>query len=552
VSGGWALKRRFLLFRLVLLVSLSPCLLVSSPARAAPPTFTYLFPAGAQRGKTVEVTAGGVFPRWPVQVWVEGKGIEVKPARDKGRLTVTVADDAVPGTYWIRLFDAEGASSPRPFLVGTLPEVLEQGPKDAKKPQVLASSSLVVNGRLEKPGDVDCFALTLRRGQTLVASLLANRTLGSPMDGVLQVVSADGFVLEHNDDFHGLDPQIVFAVPKDGTYIVRTFAFPAVPDAGIQFAGGEQFIYRLTLTTGGFIDHPFPLAVARAKPGQVELVGWNIPEAARTLPIERTADLDSVTLFHPQVANTVAVRLEPHPAIVQDKANDRRHPQTLALPVTVSGCLERAEAVHVYRFEAKKGQRLSFQVEAQALGFPLSPVLVLTDAAGKSLARAEGPAPGRDPELSFQVPGDGVYQLEVSDLHGGGGPRFLYRLRATPAEPDFDLSLAADRFVLAPGKPLDIPVTVAARNGFDRPIELVVEGLPEGVTAAPLPAAAGTKAITLRLSGGAKPASVPIRIVGKSKGKEELTRTARAALAGLDASTVNVWLTVPGTAGEKK
>jgi hypothetical protein len=534
--------------------------LLATSAQAAPPTLTYLFPAGAQRGKTVEVTAGGVFPSWPVQAWVEGKGVGVKAARDKGRLTVTVADDAAPGTYWIRLFNAEGASAPRPFVVGTLPEVLEQEPNDdAKKPQVLASSNLVVNGRLEKPGDVDCFAVNLRRGQTLVASLQANRTLGSPMDGVLEVVSADGFVLEHNDDFHGLDPQIVFPVPKDGSYVVRTFAFPAVPDASIQFAGGELFIYRLTLTTGGFADHPFPLAVARAAPGQVELVGWNIPEAARRLRLDPSPDLDSVPLFHPQVANTVTVRLEPHPAIVQDKANDRRHPQPLTLPVTVSGCLEQAEAVHSYRFEAKKGQRLSFQVEAQALGFPLSPVLALTDAASKPLARAEGPALGRDPELSFQVPGDGAYQLEVSDLHAGGGPRFLYRLRAAPAEPDFELSLAADRFVLTPGKPLDIPVTVVGRNGFDRPIELVAEGLPEGVTAAALPAAAGAKALTLRLSGGAKPASVPIRIVGKAKGKEELTRRARAALAGLDAATVNVWLTVPASStatdkpvGEKK
>jgi hypothetical protein len=530
--------------------------LPATSAQAAPPTLTYLFPAGAQRGTTVEVTAGGSFPRWPVQVWVEGKGVEVKPARDQGRLTVTVANDAVPGTYWLRLFDAEGASSPRPFVVGTLPEVLEQEPNDdAKKPQLLASSSLVVNGRLEKPGDVDCFAVNLRGGQTLVAALQANRTLGSPMDGVLEVVSADGFVLEHNDDFHGLDPQIVFQVPKDGTYVVRTFAFPAVPDASIQFAGGELFIYRLTLTTGGFADHPFPLAVSRTQPGEVELAGWNIPEAARKLRIDPAPDLDTVTLFHPQVANTVTVRLEPHPAVVQDKGNDHRHPQALTLPVTVSGCLERAEAVHAYRFEGRKGQRLGFQVEARALGFPLSPVLVVTDAAGKPLARAEGPALGRDPELAFQVPGDGAYQLELSDLHAGGGPRFLYRLRAMPAAPDFELSLAADRFVLAPGKPLDIPVTLVGRNGFDRPVEVSAEGLPEGVTAAALPAAAGAKAVALRLSGGAKPASVPIRIVGKSKGNEALVRPARAALAGLDAATANVWLTVPGTdkpAGEKR
>ena len=40
----------------------------------------------------------------------------------------------------------------------------------------------------------------------IVAVMDANRTLGSPMDGLLQVVSPRGFVLAQNDDSNGLDP----------------------------------------------------------------------------------------------------------------------------------------------------------------------------------------------------------------------------------------------------------------------------------------------------------------------------------------------------------
>jgi hypothetical protein len=166
-------------------------------ARTAPPKLDYLFPAGAQRGTTVEITAAGTFERWPVKAYVEGNGVELKPAKTSGKLTVTVAKDAEPGVYWIRLYDAEGATIARPFIVGTLPEVMEQEPNDdPKKPQVLDKSQVVVNGRLDKPGDVDTFAVKLTKGQTLVASLEAYRTLRSPMDGVLQILSADGFVLE--------------------------------------------------------------------------------------------------------------------------------------------------------------------------------------------------------------------------------------------------------------------------------------------------------------------------------------------------------------------
>src|SRR5205823_5707083 len=105
-----------------------------------------------------------------------------------------------PGVHYLRVYDDQGASSLRPFIVGTLPEVVEQEPNDdPRKPQVLPGSC-VVNGRLEKPGDVDGFAIKLLKGHTLVSHMMANRVLGSPCDAVLQVLSAEGFVLAENND----------------------------------------------------------------------------------------------------------------------------------------------------------------------------------------------------------------------------------------------------------------------------------------------------------------------------------------------------------------
>ncbi len=303
-----------------LLLSLA-LLAMPNAGRAAPPTLTYLFPAGAQQGQSVVLTAGGSFERWPVQAWVDRKGVDIKPVADKkGQLSVTVAADAVPGIYWMRLYDEQGASALRPFLVGTLPEILEQEPNDdPKKPQELPSSCVVVNGRLERTGDVDSFAVLLHKGETLVASVEANRTLGSPMDAVLQILSSDGFVLEQNNDDHGLDPQVVFTAPKEDRYVVRLFAFPATPDSSIRFAGGETYIYRLTLTTGGFADHALPLAVSRADPGTVSVKGWNIPPDARQLTVQPEPAADTVVLWHPKLANTIPVLLELHSCLADDE-----------------------------------------------------------------------------------------------------------------------------------------------------------------------------------------------------------------------------------------
>ncbi len=528
-------------------------LAVPNCTQAAPPTVTYLLPAGAQRGTTAAVSAGGTFERWPVQAWTDGKGVEVKAAKDKGKLSVTVAADAAPGVYWVRLYDEQGASALRPFVVGTLPEVQEQEPNDdPAKPQVLEAASVTVNGRLEKAGDVDGYAVKLRKGQTLVASMDANRVLGSPMDGVLQVVSAAGFVLAQNNDDHGLDPQIVFTAPADGTFVVRAFAFPAEPDSTIRFAGGDNYVYRLTLTTGGFADHAFPLAVPHDNPSEVQLVGWNIPDAAKRVPVPRRDGPGTVTVAHAQVANTAAVRLEPHATIAEVEPNDRQHPQEIELPATVSGRIEPRGDVDVFRFLAKKGQKLLFQAEAQALGSPLDAVLRLTNAAGKTLAEVDDPgsrrSSERDPELAFTVPQDGAFLVELRDLHGSGSFRHVYRIRATVAEPDFALTLAADQFVLTPGKLLEVPVTLTLRNGFVGTVEVTAEGLPAGVTATSVKATSGG-AVKLQLDAGSGPAAGAFRVVGKA---DSLARTATVPVAGPNAVTAPPWLTVLKAAEPKK
>ena len=56
-------------------------LLGTSDAFAKPPSLTGLFPAGAARGQTVTVDATGTFDHWPVQGWVEGRGVASKLVR---------------------------------------------------------------------------------------------------------------------------------------------------------------------------------------------------------------------------------------------------------------------------------------------------------------------------------------------------------------------------------------------------------------------------------------------------------------------------------------
>ena len=98
---------------------------------------------------------------------------------------VTVAAEVLPGTHCL-LFDDEFATTLRPFVVSTLPVLMEQEPNDdPKKPQTLLAAQRTVNGRQEMPGAVDCFAVKLLEAQTLGASLLDDCVLVSPMAGLV-------------------------------------------------------------------------------------------------------------------------------------------------------------------------------------------------------------------------------------------------------------------------------------------------------------------------------------------------------------------------------
>ena len=539
---------------------------LSSAVVAAPPDVKHLFPAGGAAGQTVEVAIGGSAGAAPVQVWCSRDDVKGEVG-ESGKLTIAIGAKAAPGVAWLRLFNAEGASSLRPLVIGSLPETIEVEPNDdLKKATVVPAVPAVVNGVLEKNGDVDVFAVPLKAGQTLVADAVANRQLGSPIDAVLQLLSPAGRVLEQNNDDQGLDPRIVFTAPADGTYFVRVFGFPVEPNSSITFAGAAGAVYRITLATGPFVDHAHPSVVSRGSSGSVKGIGWNLgsnpaPSALTpspspggrgeemVLPFDASSDAASLTLHLPGMNNVATIGVVPHASVVETEPNDREHANEVAFPVTVSGHIDVPRDVDVFRLRASKGQKLEVSVDARTLDSPVDPVLRITDATGKVLQEQDDEARRSfDCQLTFTAPADGEFFFAVSDRFEHGSTRHFYRLTIAPPRPDFALTPSADSFVLTPGKPLEIPVTIAREQGFAGEIEITATGLPEGVTAAlpkSEPKGDSSKSVKLSITAAdAKPWSGPIRIVGKSTTDPAITKMAEVPLTGLATRTDHLWLTV--------
>src|SRR5262245_6915895 len=133
------------MFRVALLVFSSLCSLClcgeSSFLRANPPVASYIFPAGAQRGTSVDVRVGGLFlhdkcdfnisgagiTHSPTltptkRIWFEGPLLPIPesqqqedyPADMSGK--VTVAKDSPLGSRRVRVFTSQGAANGPVFV----------------------------------------------------------------------------------------------------------------------------------------------------------------------------------------------------------------------------------------------------------------------------------------------------------------------------------------------------------------------------------------------------------------------------------------------------
>lgn len=524
---------------------------------AAPPKVDYLFPAGGQRGTEVAVTVGGEFSSWPIEVWTDRAGVVVKAEAEKGKLRVALDANTPPGVCWLRLYSAEGASVARPFLIEQLPEIMEtELVNDApEKPQAV-EGDVIINGRLQKAGDVDGFGVKLKQGQSLVASLRANSVLGSPVDAVLQICElrrrkyssvadapsqVDSYVLVQNHDTLGLDPYLDFVAPKDGTYMVRVFGFVSEPNGTIGFSGGERAIYRLLLTQSGYVDRALPSADGNTW----QLFGPGLPDEG--VLGERAGNI----AFKSSIAGQVT--LPPTASVLSAQTGSPLRIEKDATPALIVGQLATPGAQQEVLFTAKKGDSWDIALQSRSLGYPLDAVLTVMDDTGKSLQQIDDTDKKADPKLTFKAPRDGEYSLRVRDLHHRGGARFIYWLDLKATGPTFSLSITDD-IALAPGKTVEVPVTITRKGGHASNIAISAAGidntpLPPGVTAQVVTSEAkgdSAKSVKLVLSAtaDAAPANVPIAITGRDDANDATVVAEPAATLDFAKPPPHLWLTV--------
>lgn len=91
---------------------------------------------------------------------------------------------------------------------------------------------------------------------------------------------------------------------------------------------------------------------------------------------------------------------------------------------------------------------------------------------------------GDDSRLFFNVPADGDYLVKVRDVRGFEGDNFSYELTARPRKEDFRVDNAFRDISIGTQSYREVRFRCSRIDNFDGPIDVQIEGLPEGFTVA--------------------------------------------------------------------
>lgn len=188
------------------------------------PYITGIFPLGGRIGESATVELMG----WNLPV----DSIRIEPAHDLIRSIhpVFVEKDNI-------FTNRVG------FIMDNLPEVLEREPNDTPETAQGMSTPMVINGRIDRPGDVDYFQI---EGSGAMVMEVFARRLYSPLDSVVRLHDPRGRVMAHNEDYEDRSwPLITHHADSRLHTSTQGARYVSITDS--QGRGGPDFAYRLYL-----------------------------------------------------------------------------------------------------------------------------------------------------------------------------------------------------------------------------------------------------------------------------------------------------------------
>jgi hypothetical protein len=546
----------FAITAILLIVGICPAPAEAQPVPTRDSSSTHIFPAGAQRGSTVAVRVGAECIAPGTRLLVEGQGVspgdselrqrlpsrgEPSPRRKPTEVPITypkewaaelrVAADAPLGTAYWRVHSAQGGTGSRPFIIGDLPEFVETESNSAPELAENVAVPVTINGQISGERDADYFRFHVRAGQWIVLETVCRR-LGSRLDPVLDISRDDGQLQPVEKMYLGEDPVLAFQAPQDGQYLLRI--------ANISFHGDPAHVYRINVT-----GKPLPRLVvpSSGKPGtEADFTIAAFPQAMMPEParvgVRVPSDAAGEFRWENDLFSTpVSILVDDLDVVGETETSDGALPASLAWPVIVDARMDWPADIDQFPLSVRAGDRLSIECRAWPRTSGVIPVVSLRGeqtelGRAQSIDAADGVC-----RIDWVATADETVSLLVSDLGSQHGALAGYRLRIDRGRPDFSLSLASDQFDVVQGANAELTVNTTRFGGFDGEIELLVDGLPEGVTMgeAKIPAGQPQTKITLTATSEARSATCVLHVRGRATlDGRTVERVARSRHLGRD------------------
>ena len=488
------------------------------------PRLISVFPQGSRADATVQAEILGEFlDRASSVVFLDesisGKILDAQPTHLN--LEFKVGAGAINGPHYFRVVSPRGASNLLLFRVGDLPHVTEQEPNSTFAEANPVEPPVTINGRLNVDGDFDFYRFRADAGQTWIFDLRAARN-GNGLDAALILLDEQAREITRNEDYFIWDPFIEYKFERSGTYTV------VVQPTHTQL--DPNFIYQLDIRTAPHLETVSPISMTPGASLEATIYGAGMLDKSARLSFTRDGVMavgfagriletrDSSALIHIDVPDKAPVGAYQLTLVTPTGRSDAatflidRTPvykggEMIQPPVSITSTAHYPNSEH-FRFEAKKGQALVFEVRAHRFGSPVDSVLRILDDHGKQLAVNDdadfpGVADNKDSRVFHTFAADGRYEVEIRNLVRVTGENFPYQLLVYPPAPHANVMLASDQpYVDADGSGV-IKVTAERLYGFNGPVELSVTGLPKGVSAdaAVIPAGQTNGSIALHARG---------------------------------------------------
>ena len=474
------------------------------PSLAFTPTIGIIQPRGGQRGTEMTIRLSGDRLYEPQEILLYQSGITISNLEKEGdqnkvvKATITIAPDAPLGEHLMRLRCKGGVTYQRSFWVGQYPTVMEKRSEDGSRdlnsnfnePQEIEINQ-TVQGVADRE-DADYYLLQCRKGQRLSVEVEGMRLGRTLFDPYVAILNKDRFELVASDDTALLfrDCAASIVVPEDGPYTVL------VRESSYQGTGACQ--YRLHV---GEFPRPTAVYPPGVRPGDsLEFTFVGDPTGNLVTKLEIPKESQSFRAFIKNgewfAPSGLPVRISPLPYHNEVEPNEGSKeatpPEAPPIPVAFHGILSKKQDKDWFRFAAKKGQKLRAQVFARQLRSPLDPYIIVRKEGDSKQIGNNDDAGNGDPDsrLDFEIPEDGIYNINIRDQLYSSGPDYTYRIEIAVRGPSLSATLPyATRNDSQKWKMICVPrgnrvgrVVTLSRSNIGCDLDLGAANLPSGVS----------------------------------------------------------------------